>query len=117
MRQVWATLCVTSSLVLFSLGGSDSTGGFHLGTISVAGPSAILGPILDMVAVSCNVEGASFDKLGWHINSCLIHLFTAPARAGHFASLVVTPQGYKASGHHCTQPTSSCMISHHSPPP
>jgi hypothetical protein len=96
MRQVRATLCVTSSLVLFSLGGSDPTGGFHLGIISVAGPSAILGPILDTVAVSCNVEGASFDKLGWHINSCLLHLFTAPARARRFASSDVTLRGYKA---------------------
>jgi hypothetical protein len=39
-----AILCVASSLALFALGGSDPTSGFHLRTLRVAGPSAIMGP-------------------------------------------------------------------------
>jgi hypothetical protein len=50
--------------------------------------------------------------VGWHTNSCLLHLFTVPARAHRFASLVVTSWGYKAGGRSCVQPTSSCMIFH-----
>jgi hypothetical protein len=53
------TLYVTSSLPLFSLGDSDPTGIFHLRTLSVVGPSAIMEPILEMVAVSHDVEGVS----------------------------------------------------------
>jgi hypothetical protein len=59
MRQMLATLCVALSLALFALGGSDPTGGFCLRTLSVAGPSIIVGPILDMVVISRDVEGAS----------------------------------------------------------
>jgi hypothetical protein len=35
MRQLLATVCVTLSLALVALGGSDLTGGFHLGALSV----------------------------------------------------------------------------------
>jgi hypothetical protein len=59
MRQMLITLYVTSSLPLFSLGDSDPTGIFHLRTLSVVGPSAIMEPILEMVAVSHDVEGVS----------------------------------------------------------
>jgi hypothetical protein len=41
---------------------------------------------LYMVSVSLNVEGASYEELGWHINSCLLHLFTVPTRARRFVS-------------------------------
>jgi hypothetical protein len=64
MCQMLATLCVASSLTLFALGGSDPTGGFHLGTLRVAGPSAIMGPILDTIVVYHNVEGALYEELG-----------------------------------------------------
>jgi hypothetical protein len=64
MCQMLATLYVTLSLSLIALGGSNPTGGFHLGTLSVVGPLIIMGPVLDMVVVSCNVEGASCDELG-----------------------------------------------------
>jgi hypothetical protein len=56
MRQMLATVCVALSLALVALGSSDSTSGFHLGTLSVAGPSTIVGPVLDTVVVSCDVE-------------------------------------------------------------
>jgi hypothetical protein len=55
------------------------------------GLSAIMGPVLDTVAVSHDVEGMSCEELGWRINSCLLCLFTAPRRAHRFASSVVTP--------------------------
>jgi hypothetical protein len=38
IRQLLDTLCVTSSLALVALGGSDLTGGFHLGTLSFGRP-------------------------------------------------------------------------------
>jgi hypothetical protein len=60
-----------------------------------------VGLILDMVAISRDVEGVSYEELGWHVNLCLLRLFTAPVRARHFASSVITPLGYKASGHPC----------------
>jgi hypothetical protein len=70
---------------------------------------------LDTVAISYDVEGESYEELGWHVNSFLLRLFTAPAKPCRSASLVVTLWGYKAGGHSCTQPTSSRMISHHLP--
>jgi hypothetical protein len=112
MRQMLATICVTSSLFLVALRDFDLTGRFHLGTLSFAGPLVIVRPILDMVAISHDVEGASCVELGWRINSCLLCFFTTPAKARHFASLVVTPQEYKADGRSCTKPMSSHMISH-----
>jgi hypothetical protein len=53
MRQLLATLCVTSSLTLVALSGSDLTGGY---------PTAVMGPILDTVVISCDVEGASYKE-------------------------------------------------------
>jgi hypothetical protein len=35
MRHMLATLCVTSSLAMVALGGSDPTCGFHLVTLSI----------------------------------------------------------------------------------
>jgi hypothetical protein len=115
MHQLLFTLCVASSLALVALGSSDLTSGFCLGTLSFAGPSPIIGPILDTVAISRDVKGTSCKELGQHVNSCLLHLFTAPAGAHHFASSVVTPRGYKAGSHSSTQPTSSRTISYHLP--
>jgi hypothetical protein len=110
-----ATLCVTSSLALVALGGPDPTGGFHLGTLSVACPSAIVEPILNTVVISHDVEGVSCEDVGWCINSCLLRLFTVPAGAHRFASLIVTPWGYKAGDRSCAQPTSPRTISHRLP--
>jgi hypothetical protein len=104
MHQMLATHYVISSLTLFALGCSYLTSGFCLGTLSVASPSAIVGPILDTTVISHDVEGASCEELVWCINSCLLHLFTAPARARCFASLVVTPRGYKAGSRPYVQP-------------
>jgi hypothetical protein len=112
MHQMLVTLCIASSLALVVLGDSDLIGGFHLRTLSVEHPSAIMGPILDMIVVSHDVEGVSCEELGWHVNSCLLGHFTAPARARRFASSVVTPRGYKAGGRSYVQHTSSHMISH-----
>jgi hypothetical protein len=50
--ELLATPCVSLSLTLFALSGSDSTGGFYLGTLSHAGLSVIVGPIWDMTTVS-----------------------------------------------------------------
>jgi hypothetical protein len=62
MRQMLVTICVALSLALVALGSSDTTSGFRLGTLSVAGPSTIVGPVLDMVVVSCDVEGTSCEE-------------------------------------------------------
>jgi hypothetical protein len=43
MRQMVSTLSVALSLALGALGSSDPTSEFHLGTLSIAGPSAIVG--------------------------------------------------------------------------
>jgi hypothetical protein len=44
--------CVALSLALFAMGGADPTGGFCLRTLSFAGPSAIMGPVWDMIVIS-----------------------------------------------------------------
>jgi hypothetical protein len=51
-----------------------------------------VGSILDMAAVSCDVEGASCEE------SFLLCLFTVPVEPNHFLSSVATPRGYKADG-------------------
>jgi hypothetical protein len=53
--QLWAILCVASSLALVALGDSDSIGGFCLQTLSFHSPMAIMRPILDTVAISHNI--------------------------------------------------------------
>jgi phosphoribosyl-dephospho-CoA transferase len=50
-----------------------------------------VGPVLDIVVISHDVESLSDDEFGWRVNSCLLCLFTSPARAHHFVSSVVTP--------------------------
>jgi hypothetical protein len=78
------------SLTLFYRGGVDLTVGFCLRTLSYSRLTAIVGPILDTIVVSCVVLGLSWEKLGRHINMGLLHPFTV--------SSVVTPRGYKADG-------------------
>jgi hypothetical protein len=86
-----ATLCVALSLALFALGGTDPTSRFCLGTLSYCMPTTIAGPIFDMVVVSHDVASVSCEELGCRVNMCLLHSFTAPVRAHHFPSSVVTP--------------------------
>jgi hypothetical protein len=62
MRQLLATLCVASSLALVALGGSNLTGWFHLRTLSFGRPHGNHGPVLDMVAISHDIEGASYEE-------------------------------------------------------
>jgi hypothetical protein len=71
-----------------------------------------MGPILDMVVVSRDVEGALCEELGWRVYSCLPHPFTVFVRAHHFASSVVTPHGYKAG---IRPPTRTYVLSHDLP--
>jgi hypothetical protein len=75
----------------------------------------IVGPILDTVAISHDVEGVLYKESGWRINSFLLRLFAAPALPSRFASWVVTPLGYKAGSRSYVQPMSSRTISHHLP--
>jgi hypothetical protein len=110
-RQMLATLCMALSLTLVALGGSDPTGGFHLGTLSFVGLSTIMRPILDTIAVFHDVDGVSYEELGWCINSFILCLFTVPTKPCHFASLVVTPRCYKAGGRSYAQPPSARMMS------
>jgi hypothetical protein len=60
-----------------------------------------MGPILNMVDISCNVEGVSCEELGWPVNLCLLRPFTAPIRAYHFASSVVTLWAIKLAATPC----------------
>jgi hypothetical protein len=55
--QLLATLCVILSLTLFALGGTDLIDRFCLRTLSFGKPTIIMLPMLDMVAVSHDVEG------------------------------------------------------------
>jgi hypothetical protein len=54
-----------------------------------------------MIAIYRVVVGASCEELERHVNMDLLHPFTMPIRACHFASLIVTHQGYKAGGRPC----------------
>jgi hypothetical protein len=72
-----------------------------------------MGPILDIVATSYDVEGALYGESEWHVNSFLLHLFTSLAKRHRFASSVVTPWGYKAGGCSYAQPMFSHTISHY----
>jgi hypothetical protein len=81
MLHLLATLCVDLSLTLFALDSSNSTGGFCIKTLTYCRPTTIMGPILDKVGVSCNVEGTSCEELEWRVNSCLLRPCTVPVRA------------------------------------
>jgi hypothetical protein len=84
------TLCVASSL---ALGGSTRLAGFSLEPRALVGPTTIMRPVLDTVDVSHDEEGVSYEELGWRTNSCLLCLFTAPARTRFFASSVCYTAG------------------------
>jgi hypothetical protein len=64
MRQLLTTFCVTSSLTPVALGGSDPTGGFCLRAVSFGRPHGNRETICDTVAVSRNVEDASYKESG-----------------------------------------------------
>jgi hypothetical protein len=74
IRQLLTTLCVASPLALFARGGADLTAGFCLRTMSYHRPMAIVGPVLDTVAISHDVVGTSCDEWWWLINMCLLCL-------------------------------------------
>jgi hypothetical protein len=74
-----------------------------------------MGPVLETVATSRDVEGTSYEESGWRANSFLLRLFKVPGRPSCFASSVVTPRGYKASDRSSAQPMTSCTISHRIP--
>jgi hypothetical protein len=64
--QLLATHCAASSLALVALsltlvalGGSNLCGGFHLRALSIGRLLGNHGAILDMVAISLDVEGVS----------------------------------------------------------
>jgi hypothetical protein len=50
-------------------------------------PAAIVQPILDMVAVSCAIVGASCEELGRCVNMGLLRPFTAPDEGLPFCHL------------------------------
>jgi hypothetical protein len=70
-----------------------------------------MGPILDTVVISHDVGGMLYEDSG-DAYSFLLCLYTAPVETRHFATLVTTPQGYKASSHSCT----TYIFSHDLPP-
>jgi hypothetical protein len=96
--QLLATLCVAMSLVLFAQGSTDLTGGFCLQTLSYSKPTAIMGPILDTVIISCSVVGTSCEEYVRQVNLGLLCM----QGPHHFASSVITPWGYKAGDCPCT---------------
>jgi hypothetical protein len=71
MHQLLATLCVASSLALFTQGSADPTGEFCLRILSYCRPTAIMRLVLDMVAVSCDVVGTLCEDLWCRVNMCL----------------------------------------------
>jgi hypothetical protein len=62
MCQLWVTLCVSSSLALVALGGSDPTGGFHLQTLSFGRPHGNHGTHFGYVCCIPDVEGTSYKE-------------------------------------------------------
>jgi hypothetical protein len=66
--QLLATLCVGSSLTLFSLGDADPTSGFCLRTLSSGRPTAIASPILDTMVISLTVEDMVCEEYEGHVN-------------------------------------------------
>jgi hypothetical protein len=57
VRQLLTILYIALSLALFPLGGVELIDGFCFRTLSFGRPTAIMGPILDSVAISHAVEG------------------------------------------------------------
>jgi hypothetical protein len=61
----------------------------------------IVGPVLNMVVVSHDEEGAPFWIWLSYI-SFLLRLFTVPVEPSRFATMLVTTRGYKVGGRSCT---------------
>jgi hypothetical protein len=63
-----STSCLSHPLCrfvpLFALGSADPTSGFCLGNLSLGMPTTIVGSILDMVVISCDVKGTMCGKSG-----------------------------------------------------
>jgi hypothetical protein len=60
---------------MFALGGAESTGVFCLRTLSFSRPTTIVGPILDMVAVShCDTPSVT---IATTVQSIVLHLLIA----------------------------------------
>jgi hypothetical protein len=78
---------------------------------------ASVGPILDTIAVSGAVVGASCVELERCVNMDLLHLFTVSITACCLASFVLTPWGYKAGYRPCTHICSLARIPVSSSPP
>jgi hypothetical protein len=118
MHQLLATLCVALSLTMFTRGDVDPVSGFCLLILSYGRPTTIMGPVLDIVAVSHDVAGALHEESRWHVNMYLMHAFIAPVGACRFASLVVIAQYYKAGSLPCANldPLEQTPVSS-SPPP
>jgi hypothetical protein len=101
MHQLLATLCVALSLDMVALGGSVSTGVFHLQTLIFGRP---LGNCGARFRYGCHIpqcRGNVVRGVGWRVSSFLLCLFTARAEPSRFASLVTTSWGYKIGGHSC----------------
>jgi hypothetical protein len=77
--QLLATPWFALSLSMIALGGSGLSGGFRLITLSVG--RTINGTILDTVVVSRDVEGASYEELGWRVKLKFTVPFYSACRA------------------------------------
>jgi hypothetical protein len=90
-----ATPCFTLSLALVALGGSDPTGKFCLGTLSIGRPHGNHGAHFGYGCCILWCRGRSYEELVWYINLCLLHYFTTSAKAHRFASSIAKWQGIK----------------------
>jgi hypothetical protein len=74
-------------------------------------------PISNTVTVSHDVAGMLCEESGWHVNIHLLRPFIASIRAHRFASLVVTPWGYKSGSRPCAnlRPLTETPIASSSP--
>jgi hypothetical protein len=80
VRQLLATICVALCCALFALGGADPTRNFCLRTLGCSRPTAIVGPVLDMVVISHVLVGTSCEELEWCVNMGLLCPFTTPGK-------------------------------------
>jgi hypothetical protein len=85
--------------------------GFALEPSALAGPSTIVGPILDTVVASLTIEGASCGGLVWRVKLVFTVPFYSVYRAQPLCLLGCYTMGYKVGGCSFVQPTSSRTIS------
>jgi hypothetical protein len=112
VRQLPATLCVASSLALVALGGSDPTRWVlpsNLELWQTPQQSWDLFWIWLPYPVMYRTHRMRTQMMRKII---LLRLFTVLVEPSCFASSVVTPRGYKASGHSCA----TCIFLHNLPP-